>query len=153
MSEMKENEVGKESGVSEEVRDPQALLAAYNKLKADISQLAEERESLKKQVEGLSSDEFRLRALVAETKIALQNQGIKDVERVLPYVGTDGLDFDDEGNVTGLDERLGKLKEDLPEVFDPKLRSGGKADIYAQTSPDIKTDPFREAVSRALKNG
>lgn len=133
-----------------EIKDPAGLLAAYEQAKKDLVALREENKGLTTQIEGLSSDAMRLRALTAETKLTLQGQGIKDVDRLMPYIGTDGLDFDAEGKVTGLDTRLAALKKDLPEVFDPKVRAGGKADIYAEGAVETKVDPFRAAIHNAL---
>ncbi len=133
-----------------EVRDPAALLAAYDKAKQDLVALRSEHKALQDQVANATPDEFRARALKAETKLALQAQGIKDVDRLMPYIGTDGLDFDADGKVTGLDDRLTSLRKDLPEVFDPKVRAGGKADIFADGQVETKQDPFRAAIHSAL---
>lgn len=133
-----------------EVRDPAGLLAAYNKAKEDLVSLRTEYKALEDKVAGMSTDEFRLKALSAETRLALQAQGIKDVDRLMPYIGTDGLDFSEDGKVTGLSERMDALRKDLPEVFDPKVRAGGKADIFANDSVEVKQDPFRAAIHNAL---
>lgn len=133
-----------------EVKDPQGLLAAYEKAKADLVALRNENKALTEQMATLNENEFRARALKAETKLALQAQGIKDVDRLMPYIGTEGLDFDADGKVTGLDDRLTSLRKDLPEVFDPKVRAGGKADIFANDSVEVKQDPFRAAIHNAL---
>ena len=133
----------------EEVRDPAALLAAYNALKADMKATAEERDKLKKQVESFNEDEFRLKALSAEAKLALQAQGIKD-ERAYELVGTDGLDFGEDGSVTGLKERVAELTTKWPELFDAKRRVGGKADAFATETVDVKEDPLRAQVRSAL---
>lgn len=133
-----------------EIRDPEGLLKAYEKAKADLVALREEHKSLQEQLQSLNTDEMRLKALTAEAKLALQAQGIKDADRLMPYIGTDGLDFDEEGQVKGLDERLETLKKDLPEVFDPKVRAGGKADIFADSPSEANQDPLRLAVKKAL---
>jgi hypothetical protein len=135
-----------------EVKDPAGLLAAYEKAKADLVALRNENKALQSQVETLNADEFRARALKAETKLALQAQGIKDVDRLMPYIGTEGLDFDADGKVSGLSERMESLRKDLPEVFDPKVRAGGKADIFANDSVETKQDPFRAAIHSALSH-
>lgn len=143
-------EVTPEGGNAPEIKDPAGLLAAYDKAKADLVALRNENKELKGQLETLNQDEFRARALKAETKLALQAQGIKDVDRLMPYIGTEGLDFDDKGAVTGLDDRLKALQKDLPEIFDPKRRVGGKADIHANDPSEPKRDPLRDAVHKAL---
>lgn len=137
---------------TKEIRDPEGLLAAYDKAKADLVALRAEHKALQDQVANATPDEYRVKALNAETRLALQAQGIKDVDRLMPYIGVDGLDFDADGKVTGLDDRLTALKKDLPEVFDPKVRAGGKGDIFADNSVETKVDPFRSAVHKALTN-
>lgn len=133
-----------------EVRDPAALLAAYEKAKADLVALRNEHKALQEQVANATPDEFRAKALAAETKLALQAQGIKDADRLMPYIGTEGLDFGEDGKVTGLSERMEALRKDLPEVFDPKVRAGGKADIFANDNVEVKKNPLREAVHNAM---
>ena len=133
-----------------EIKDPAGLLAAYTKAKEDLVNLRNENKALQKQLEDVNTDEFRARALKAETKLALQAQGVKDVDRLMPYIGTEGLDFAEDGTVKGLDERLKGLQKDLPEIFDPKRRAGGKADIFADGAPEQKRDPLKEAVHAAL---
>lgn len=145
--------------MEEEVKNPEAVLAELRRAQEDlkdlrntIKALEDERESLRGQVQNLNSDEMRARALMAEVKLALQNQGIKDVDRLVPYIGTDGLDFGENGAVVGLDDRLTNLRKDLPEVFDPKVRAGGKADIFANDSVEAKENPLKAAISSALNN-
>lgn len=133
-----------------EVRDASGLLAAYEKAKADLVALRNENKSLQDKVTELGESPYRAQALAAETRLALQAQGIKDVDRLMPYIGTDGLDFDADNKVTGLNDRLTALKKDLPEIFDPKVRAGGKADIFAEGAVETKQDPFRAAIHNAL---
>lgn len=146
---------------NEEIKNPEAVLAELRRAQADLKELRStlksletERDTLKSQVETLSADEMRLRALTAETKLALSAQGIGDVDRLIKYVGTDGLDFGEDGKITGLDERLTSLREDLPEVFDAKRRVGGKADIFADTNVETKKSGTELQVDRLFnKNG
>lgn len=141
----------------EKVENPEAVLAELRRAQADLKELRAENKTLKAErdtlqasVDSLSTDEMRVKALKAETKLALQAQGIKDVDRLMPYIGTEGLDFDDKGAVSGLEDRLKTLKKDLPEVFDPKVRAGGRADIFANDSAEVREDPFKHAVRQAL---
>lgn len=128
--------------MAEEIRDPAGLLAAFNKAKDDLVALRNENTTLKESnaaaaaadADKDSTDEsetWRNRAVTAETKLALGGHGIKDVDRLMPYIGTEGISFDEDGKLTGLDERIEKLKVDLPELFDVKRRVGGRADIFA----------------------
>lgn len=137
-----------------EVKDPTGLLAAYNNLKEELKKVAGERDAAKSQVETLTEqakeDSWRKKALSAETKAALQAAGIKDSDKVLKYVSTEGIDFDDEGNLKGFDEKLKEWKADLPAVFDAKVRAGGKADMFAKDEVEPKTNPLADAVHRAM---
>lgn len=158
---MEEN-VNTEENKAEEIKDPQGLLAAYNKAKEDLVALRTENKTLKASVEEAANApkvdvdevtaEWKKRAINAETRLALNSQGIKDADRLMKYVGTDGLDFDENGSLTGLDERLAELKTDLPEIFDAKRRVGGNADIFANDSVETVNDPFREQIRRAVSN-
>jgi hypothetical protein len=141
--------------MTEEVQNPEAVLAELRRAQADLKELRAtfkaletERDGLKSQVESLNSDEMRVRALKAEVKLALQGQGIKDADRLMPYIGTEGIDFGEDGAVVGLNERLDSLKKDLPEVFDPKVRAGGKADIFANDSVEKKMTSTEAQVAR-----
>jgi hypothetical protein len=84
--------------------------------------------------------------------VALASTGVKDADRLMKYVGTDGLDFDDKGNLTGLEERLKTLKTDLPELFDVKRRVGGKADIHADTNVEVKKTPSELQAERVMRS-
>lgn len=149
-----------ETTMEETVQDPAAVLAELRRAQDDLKALRAElneaktgREAAEKALEENTPDEWKKRALTAETRVALSSQGIKDVDRLINYVGTDGLDFDDNGKITGLDERMTQLKKDLPEVFDAKRRAGGKGDIFANDVAEVKQDPFREAIKNSLHGG
>lgn len=138
-----------ENETIEEIKDPQGLLKAYNQAKADIVALREENKSLKSQVETEVPDQWKAKALAAEIKSAIKDLGVKNAERLLPLIGTEGIDFDESGKVTGLTARINALKADLPELFDPKHRVGGRADIFAD-NPVGKTLSASEIQANAL---
>lgn len=139
----------------EEIRDPHGLLEAYNKLKEEIRRITTERDEAVKQKDALAKaaedNEWRSRALVAEVKSQLSSKGLKDPDRLIKVLGTDGLDFDEEGKLKGLDERLSTATKDFPELFDPKTKAGGKADAFATGDAEPKADPIRDAVHSALQ--
>jgi hypothetical protein len=138
------------------VKDPDGLLAAYERLKEDIRRISAERDELTKAKTALeqaaADNEWRNRALAAEVKSALTGKGLKDVERLMPLLGTEGIDFDDTGAVTGIDERLATASKEYPELFDAKRRAGGRADAFAGEVAETKSDPFRDAIHNALTN-
>ena len=143
-----------EPQMEEEVNDPQAVLAALRAAQAEIKRISTERDELKKSVDSLKetveSDEWRNRALVAEVKSGLASRGLKDADRLIKVLGTDGIDFDENGKVTGLEERIKEASKDFPELFDPKTRAGGKADAFANQTAQPQVDPIREAVHNAV---
>lgn len=135
--------------VKEEVKNPDAVLAELRRAQEDLKTLRAENKRLTDAIAAApNEDEFKKRAIAAETKLALAAQGIKDTDRLMPYIGTDGIDFDEEGNLTGLNERVAQLKIDLPEVFDPKRRVGGKADIFADNATETKKSSTEMQVAK-----
>lgn len=128
--------------MTEEIKDPEGLLKAYNKakedlvaLRAELAEVAKAKDALDAEREQISGavEKWKKTALDAKALASLQEQGIKDPERILKYVKLDGVDLDDEGNVTGLDDNLKTVKSDFPELFDVKRRA-------ARTSVDIHAD-------------
>lgn len=142
---------------NEEVKDPQAVLAALRAAQDEIRRISSERDEVKKSMESLqetiNNDEWRNRALMAEVKSSLTNKGLKDAERLIKVLGTDGIDFDENGKVTGLDERISEATKDYPELFDPKTRAAGKADAFANGPAEPVSDPFRAAIHNAVTGG
>jgi hypothetical protein len=140
----------------EEVKDPNGLLEAYNRLKEDIRRISAERDALSaekdKWTEAAQENEWRSRALLAEVKAGLTSRGLKDADRIIKVLGTEGIEFDDNGNVTGLDERIKAASADFPELFDARVRAAGKADAHAQGTVEPTVDPLRQAVHNALNN-
>jgi hypothetical protein len=121
---MEDNEVIVET--EEEVQDPKALLKAHKELKKDFEKYKADAAAYKAQLEEASpkTDKYKSRAIKAEAKIALADLGVKNVDRVLKYIDMDDLDFDDEGNLPGLQGKVASLKDELPELFTRKLRAG-----------------------------
>ena len=141
-----------------EVRDPQGLLAAYEKAKKDLVELREERAALQKEFDEYKEEnspdtvgKWRNRSISRDVKMRLESEGIKDADRVLKYLDLEGLDYDDKDQLVGFDDRLTEVKKDFPELFDVKRRAGrSSADIHADNPADLKEDPFRAQVRAAL---
>ena len=112
------------------LNDPKAVLAALDRAKADAKKFREEKEKL--EVDLNSKDqkiaEFSGKLLKEKVAQRLSAEGLKEPKRFIKYLDTLKLDFDENLEVTGLDEQLEQLKADLPEIFDAKLRVGGQAD-------------------------
>lgn len=149
-------EENKEITSLEDINDPEAFLRAYRKMKEDLKALRAENKELATQVE--STDEsavnkWKERAVKAEAKANLEGQGIKNADRILKYVSLDGVDFDEEGNLSGLDDKLDTIKADFPELFDVKRRAGrNSADIHADTKVDTQKSATESQVDRLFAN-
>lgn len=118
------------------IEDPKAVLSALERAKSDAQKYREKAEAL--QVDLDSKDqaiaEYSGKLLREKIKEKLATEGIKDPARVMKFINTAELSFDDEFNVVGFDDQYEQLKNDLPEVFDAKLRVGGQADSATKTS-------------------
>lgn len=136
-----------------EIKDPAGLLAAYEKAKSDLVALRTAKNDLEAQVTALteasSDDKWRKRAVSEAIKAAVEKQGIKNPDRVLRLMDLSDVDFDEEDNLTGFDGKVDGVKKDYPELFDPKVRTGGKADIHA--AGDVKVNPLKQQIHAALK--
>jgi hypothetical protein len=138
-----------EVSMEEEVKSPEAVLAELRRAQEDLKALRLENKTLKSDAETNDSDAWKKRAVKAEAKVALANQGLKDTDRVLKHINLDNVDFDEEGNLKGLDESLETFKSDFPELFDVKKKVGGKADIFADDAAQ-KTVSASELQARQL---
>jgi hypothetical protein len=116
--------------------DIDKMESALDRYKKENEKFRTQRDEYKAQAEaGEANEAFKNRALQAEAKLKLTALGVKDTDRLVKYIDYTHAAFDDEGNITGLDEQIESLKNDFSEVFDPKRRVGGKADAAADTPP------------------
>jgi hypothetical protein len=139
----------------EEIKDPEAFLKAYYKAMDDAKETREENKTLRTQVESTSDEEvnkWKSRAVKAEAKVNLEGQGIKGADRILKYLNLDGVDFDDDGNLTGLDDKVTEVKKDFPELFDPKIRAGRQSvDIHTGKPTKTPMTGTQAQVARIFK--
>jgi hypothetical protein len=129
-----ENQI-ENQGTEVEIKDPKAVLAALEKAKSEAKKYREEKEALEGDL-SLSNKrlvEYGDRLLKEKTKQTIADLGIKDPERLMKYVNFDGLQFSDDMDILGLTDQIESIKNDLPELFDAKLRVGGQADAAATT--------------------
>lgn len=122
------------------IEDPKAVLSALERAKSDAKKFREEKEKL--EIDLNSKDqkiaEFSGRLLREKITQQLSAEGIKDPKRILKFVDFNSLEFDENLEVVGFDDQFSKLKEDLPEIFDPKLRVGGQADGAVSTAVNTR---------------
>lgn len=112
------------------IEDPKAVLSALERAKSDAKKFREQTEELSKLVEQKDQKiaEYTGNLLKEKVSKKIQEQGVKDPERLLRFIDMNSVQFDDNFEVVGFEEQIDKLKNDLPEIFDAKLRVGGQAD-------------------------
>jgi hypothetical protein len=112
------------------LNDPKAVLAALDRAKNDAKKFREEKERLEIDLNSSNQKIAEFSGKLLKEKVAqrLSAEGLKEPKRFIKYLDTLKLDFDENLEVTGLDEQLEQLRADLPEIFDAKLRVGGQAD-------------------------
>ena len=76
---------------------------------------------------------FSAKLLEEKVKARFESTGVKDANRFMKFVDFDKLSLDDNNDVVGFDTQLESLKQDLPEIFDAKLRVGGQANTAEST--------------------
>jgi len=123
-----ENEVINNETV--EIKDPKAVLDALDRAKADAKRFREEKEALEVNLNSRDQKiaEYSGKLLREQVKKELSGQNITNVDRLLKYIDFNKLEFDEEFNVSGLEDQIVGIKSDFPEFFDPKLLVAGKAD-------------------------
>jgi hypothetical protein len=117
------------------IEDPAAVLGALERAKAEAKKFREEKEKLESDLNvkvGIIND-YNNKLLQNTVKSRLEKDGIENPERLLKFVDFEKLQLDAENNLVGFEDQLEGLKTDLPEIFDAKLRVGGKADSAAST--------------------
>jgi hypothetical protein len=119
--------------------DIDKMESALERYKKENKKFREERDEYKAAAEaGEVNEKFKLSAITAEAKLRLSSNGIKDPDRVLKYLNFDGVEFDEKGSLTGLDEKIDAVKTDFPELFDAKRRVAGKVDAAADNPANMK---------------
>lgn len=118
------------------IEDPKAVLSALERAKNDAKRFREEKEKLESDLNNKEAliSQYSSNLLQEKVKQRLSEEGIKDSSRVLKFMDINSLQFDDNFEVIGFEDQMEKLRNDLPEIFDPKLRVGGQADAAVQAS-------------------
>lgn len=118
------------------LNDPKAVLAALDRAKNDAKKFREEKEKLEVDLNSSNQKiaDFSGKLLHEKVLQKISEQGVKDGRRLLKFMDLTKFEFDDNFDVVGFDTQFNQLKEDLPEIFDPKLRVGGQADSGVKAS-------------------
>lgn len=120
------------------IDDPKAVLAALERAKADAKKYREDNDALRAEKETKApADNYKERAIKADAKEALREKGVKNPERLLKHLKMDDLDYDEDGNIAGLEGRVAELKADFPELFSAK-HSAGSIDQFNNEVPKKK---------------
>ena len=118
------------------IEDPKAVLSALERAKSDAKKYREQAEQLESALNEKDTTIAQYSGKLLNQKLTqkLAAEGINDPERVLKFINVNNLSFDEDFNVIGFEDQLEMLKNDLPEVFDAKLRVGGQADTAVKAS-------------------
>lgn len=125
-------------GTSVEIKDPAAVLAALDRAKADAKKFRTEKEAIEQEIVAT-----REKLNVNMTKLKndriirqLLDNGVPNADKLLKYIKTSEIELTEDFEIDGLDIQLESLKADFPELFDPKMIVGGKADSGVFTTVD-----------------
>jgi hypothetical protein len=112
------------------LNDPKAVLAALDRAKSDAKKFREEKEKLEVDLNSSNQKiaEFSGKLLHEKVLQKISAEGVKEPRRLLKFMDLTKFEFDEDLNVIGFEDQFKQLQEDLPEIFDPKLRVGGQAD-------------------------
>ena len=125
---------------SADIKDPVAVLAALDRAKKDAKQFREEKEALEVEIDKYRNENAKYSGKLLKEKVMQELAELKlaNTDRLFKYLKLDQLSFDEELNVIGLEDQINGIKEDFPELFDPKLLVAGKADSADSTPVDRK---------------
>lgn len=125
-------------GTSTEIKDPVAVLAALERAKNDAKRFRMEKEAVEQEFAST-----REKASLVQTKLkndriirSLMENGVPNADKLLKYIKVSEIELDDDFEISGLDIQLSDLRNDFPELFDPKKIVGGKADGGATSYVD-----------------
>lgn len=133
--------------------DVDRMQAALDDFKKENKKFREQRDEFKSQLDAKDGEEkdytkFKERAIKAEAKLAFAGLGVKDADRFLKYLDFEKVTLDEEDNLVGLDDEVGRIKSDFPELFDKKRRVGGKVDAAADTPAHVEKSITEMQVDR-----
>ena len=125
---------------SADIKDPAAVLAALDRAKKDAKQFREEKEALEVEIDKYRNENAKYSGKLLKEKVMQELAELKlaNTDRLFKYLKLDELSFDEELNIVGLEDQIKGIKEDFPELFDPKLLVAGKADSADSTPVDRK---------------
>jgi hypothetical protein len=117
-------------GTSTEIKDPVAVLAALERAKNDAKRFRMEKEAAEQEIAITKEKAELIQAKLKNDKIirSLMENGVPNADKLLKYIKTSEIQLTDDFEIDGLDNQLIDLRNDFPELFDPKKIVGGRAD-------------------------
>jgi hypothetical protein len=126
-------------GTSTEIKDPVAVLAALDRAKNDAKRFRMEKEAAEQEVASVREKANMIQSKLKNDKIvrSLMENGVPNADKLLKYIKTSEINLTDDFEIEGLDVQLDDLRNDFPELFDPKKIVGGKADSGVSSHVDV----------------
>lgn len=117
-------------GTSTEIKDPVAVLAALERAKNDAKRFRIEKEAAEQETVSTREKSNLIQAKLKNDRIirSLMDNGVPNADKLLKYIKVSEIELTDDFEINGLDMQLSDLRNDFPELFDPKRIVGGKAD-------------------------
>jgi hypothetical protein len=125
-------------GTSTEIKDPIAVLAALERAKNDAKRFRMEKEAIEQEIVSTREKANLVQTKLKNDKIirSLLENGVPNADKLLKYIKTSEIELTDDFEINGLDDQLSNLRNDFPELFDPKKIVGGKADSGVSSHVD-----------------
>ena len=117
----------KEKDVIENISDERVLEDGWLKEDGEVDYEKIKDESLREYIKGLNErlkkveDEYNIRTVIMKTAMKYKMHDINDADR---YIDINKLEFDDKGNIKGLDEEFKRLLKERPYLFKGNGSSG-----------------------------
>ncbi len=128
--------------VEEQLEEMRTALAKANKEAGDYRHEAKDLKAKLEAAEAQLSD-ARQKTLEAEVTHKLREAGFEDPHRVVKLMKLEGIEDD-----KAIDTAIESIKQDLPELFDPKRRvaSIDAADKSTDKTPESTSDKLAKAI-------
>lgn len=125
-------------GTSTEIKDPIAVLAALERAKNDAKRFRMEKEAVEQEIATTREKANLIQTKLKNDKIirSLLENGVPNADKLLKYIKTSEIELTDDFEIDGLDIQLTNLRNDFPELFDPKKIVGGRADSGVSSHVD-----------------
>lgn len=107
--------------MSEEIRDPEAVLKALKTANEEAKANRQRIEELETQINEFS--EFKNKAKTSAIKRELNTLGIANPDRISKLINLGEVDINEDGELANFEEQVEVVKTDWPELFSAKKRA------------------------------